>query len=66
MTRPGMSWTMDGMSIIVKDHGVEVMKIFLGEAIENTDRKLVENHIKIIEQTPEIRKWHEQGTDRTH
>lgn len=58
MTREGMSWAMDGMSIIVKDHGIEVMRLFLGEAMESAGRELVEQHIKVIERTTYLRKWH--------
>ena len=59
-TRPGMSWDIDGMTISVKDHGKEVMRIFLGEAIESTPRCLVESHIQEIERSTWIDKWHKE------
>jgi len=59
MTRPGMSWRVDGMIIRIFDHDVQVMQFFLGEAIESVDRELIEEHIRVIERTPWIRKWHD-------
>jgi hypothetical protein len=57
-TREGMSWDVDGMTILIKDHGEVVMKIFLGEAIEGSHRFLVESHIKEIDRSPWIKHWH--------
>ncbi len=45
-TRPGMSWKVKDMTVYIFDHDVLVMKIFLGEAIESTEQRLVEEHIK--------------------
>ena len=58
-TREGMTWDIEGMHIIIKDHGLEVMQIFLGEAIESTHRFLVESHIQEIENSPWISLWHD-------
>lgn len=58
MTRPGMSWDTEDFNIVVKDHGVEVMRIFIGEAIESVGRELTEDHIKEIERSPWIPAWH--------
>jgi hypothetical protein len=57
-TRPGMSWTIDGMHILIYDCGTLVMKISLGEALEGSHRSLVENHIREINRSPWISNWH--------
>jgi hypothetical protein len=55
-----MAWTLDGMTIRILDRGQEVMRIGLGEAIESTDRALIEGHLREIERTPWLSKWHAQ------
>ena len=58
MTREGMSWETEGMSVVIFDKGVEVMRLFVGEAMESIGRELIEDHIKAIESSPWISSWH--------
>jgi hypothetical protein len=60
MTREGMSWEVDGMSVVIFDKGVEVMRIFAGEVMESIGRAPIEEHIRAIEATPWISTWHPQ------
>ena len=55
---PNLGWDQEGMSIIILDKGKEVMRFFLGEAMEGAGRKLIEDHIKEIERSPWITTWH--------
>lgn len=65
-TREGMSWDVEGMSIVVKDHDVEVMRIFTGEAMEAIGRDLIELHLDAIEHSPWIPGWHPEEIVQAH
>jgi hypothetical protein len=66
MTREGMSWDVEGMSIVIKDHGVEVMRCFIGEAMEAAGRDLIELHLHCIERSPWIPGWHPEEVVQKH
>lgn len=58
-TRPGMTWDVDdNFHIVIFDKGVEVMRLFIGEALESVGRELTEDHIREIERSPWITTWH--------
>ena len=57
------TWDIDAkdpMTVVISLKGVEVMKLYLGEAIEAAGREPVMKCIKEIESSPWIRQWHKQ------
>lgn len=50
----------DPMKVIIFMNNIEVMSIYLGEAIEAAGREAITKCIKEIESSPWIRQWHKQ------
>jgi len=53
----------DKMAIIIKCNGKQVMRLFIGEAMESAGRKNVMKHISDCDKTPWLTKWHEDMMD---
>lgn len=54
-----LSWSVEPgtMHIKIKDSGVEVMRIFIGEAIELAGRKNVMEHVDACDHSPWLKDW---------
>lgn len=57
----GYGWEIDGMDAsyikIMKGNSL-LFRIFVGEVLDTVGREIIETHIKEIENSPWIDKWH--------
>ena len=61
----GYSWEMhptDSMILLVKHHNEIVLRIFIGEAMEQAGRTAVLAHVQTCEGSEWIDSWHERDT----
>lgn len=60
------SWendTTDPMIILIKYHGDVVMRIFLGEAMENAGRQRIMAHVHECDHSPWLTEWHTEAKE---
>lgn len=58
----GYTWDLDKtdpMIVVVSYNGKQVLRLFLGEAMESAGRTRIMRHIKECDKTPWLRKWHD-------
>lgn len=61
------SWGIDPndkMIVIIKYHGIIVMRFFLGEAMESAGRKNIMKHVKECDSSPWLHKWAEDAMEK--
>lgn len=61
-------WDLDSndkMIIVIKRHGVRVMSLFLGEAMESAGRKNIMKHVKECDKSPWLKKWQDEAMEET-